>query len=173
MRPLTIGIFVLLLAATGLPAQKEKDKDKDTWQKFTPKDTKIEVRFPGTPKEIKSPSGPQYLVEASGGKAGYMLAYTDLPQKIDVTDKDEVKRRLDGGRDGSVKALKGKLLADKDVKVGKYPGRAYDIEMPLGVYKARIYLTPNRLVQVIAIGPKDFTDGEDAKKFLDSLKIGD
>jgi hypothetical protein len=174
MRALTIG--VVLLAATGSFAdekddKKDKDKDKTEWHKASPKGSKIEIQFPGKVKEEVGKSGSQFVLETMGGKAAYMLMTSPLPKKIDVTNKDDVKMILDGGRDGTVKGLKGKLLSDKDIKIGKYPGRAVDVDTTLGLYRARIYLTDSKMIQVIALGPKEFAEGADVKKFMDSLKV--
>jgi len=173
MRALTIGL--VLLTATALFADEKdgekKDKAKSEWQKASPKGSKIEIQFPGKVKEDKNKQGSQFVLEAMGGKAAYMLMVSPLPKKIDVTSKDDVKTILDGGRDGTVKGLNGKLVSDKDVKIGKYPGREVAVDTTLGLYKARIYLTAEKMIQVIVLGPKEFAEGADSKKFMDSLKV--
>ena len=63
--------------------------------------------------------------------------------------------------------MKGTLENEKDVKLGKYPGRQFDIKSKLGTYRTRIYLSGDHLYQVTLLGPKEFVDSADAKKFLD------
>jgi len=176
MRVLMIGLA--LLAATALYADDEKDKKdkgKSDWQKVSPKGSKIETMFPGKPKLDETKNRTEYLLETMDKKAAYMLMITPLGEKVDLDKEELVTKMLDKGRDGAVTELKGKLKADKAVKVGKFPGRAIDVEAApeLGLYRSRFYLTPTHMVQVAVFGPKEFAEGKDATKFLDSLKIGE
>src|SRR5262249_34301152 len=153
-------------------------KSEVKWEKFTPKGAKAEISFPGKATEKSTAGGGNLVLSAMGGKAVYLMSYNDFPKEIDITDKAAVKKILDNGRDGGLKSLKGKLLTEKDVtlEVGKnkYPGRAFDMESKaFGIYRTRIYLSKNKLYQVVVLGPKEFVDSEDAKKFLDSFKIAE
>jgi hypothetical protein len=172
VRALTIG--VALLTATALFADdKDKDKDKAEWQKVTAKGTKIEVQFPGKPKEEERKAEVEYGLSVNEGKASLTFVVSDLPKKFDLDSKAAVKATLEALRDGTVKGLSGKLAADKEVKLGKYPGRAFDVDTDVGKYRARVYLTPTKTVFVFVLGPKEYVEGEEVKKFLDSLKIGE
>jgi len=168
MRALTIGVVLLLAASV-----YADDKEKTEWQKVAPKGSGVEVQFPGKATGKETKAGTQYVLETMGGKGAYLLMTSPLPAKIDITNKDNVKKILDGGRDGGVKALKGKLVTDKDIKIGKFPGRAIDVDTDLGLDRSRVYLTETQMIQVIVFGPKKFSEGDDAKKFLDSLKISE
>lgn len=135
--------------------------------------TTADVEFPGKPKESSASGKSQLVLEAMGGKAAYLLMVNVMPVKIDITNKAAIKKILDGGRDGGVKGLKGKLVSEKDITMGKYPGRTFDIQTATGLYRSRVYLTEGKMFQVVVFGPKEFSDGADAKKFLESLKINE
>jgi uncharacterized protein (TIGR03067 family) len=165
----TLTACLALLIAFPLLAE-EKAEEKVTWQKATLKGMKAEVQFPGKPTTMEGGTMLFLL-----GKAFYVAA-ASATSDIDLTDKDEVKKSLDKARDLFTrdlkgKDLKGKVVSEKDIKLGKYPGRAFDIKVAGEIVRARIYLTGTRMYQVTVTGSKELVDGADAKKFLDSLKI--
>ncbi len=48
------------------------------------------------------------------------------------------------------------------------------VELPmLGIYKTPIIVTPKVLYQLTVLGPKEYIEGEEAKKFLESFKLKD
>ena len=165
MRLLPLCVALLLL-----PAASADDKPAEG-KKVTTKDGKVSVTFPRQPTETKGVNMVMYHIEGKGGKTAMMLNQGVLPREVDLTDKELVKKVLDGGREGGVRSIKGKLLSNKDLKLGKYPGQTFDAEVSIGYYRARIYLTGKHMIQVIAIGPKEYVDGAEVKKFLDSLKL--
>src|SRR5262245_45821123 len=155
--------LTLLVAAGLVAAQKDKtqkpDKPEVKWEKYTPKGANAEVSFPGK-ATAKADKGSGNLVLSKGKDAVYLMSYNDFPKAIDITDKAAVKKILDNGRDGGLKSLMGKLLSEKDITLDKkYPGRAFDMESKtFGIYRTRIYLSKNRLYQVVVLGPKEFVD---------------
>jgi hypothetical protein len=164
-----IAICLLFLTATPLLAEPPKNE----WKKVSLKGSEAELMFPATPKDEALKDGRQVLLSGRGGTAVFFVRYSKFPQKISLEAKD-VKAMLDSGRDSAAKRLNAKVLADKDIKLGKVPGRAIDLEVPkLGVYRTHIYVTPTKLYQVTVLGPKDFVDGADVKKFFASFKLKD
>jgi hypothetical protein len=167
---LLCALVALPLLAGPLAAGGEKTK----WVKISPEGANCEILFPAKPKEMPGKGMTQFLLEREGGKAALLLQIQDLPKELDIGNAAAVKLALDAGRDALKTLFKGgKLLVDKDVKVnGKYPGRDVDIDIPdLGIYRVRMILTGPKLYQVTALGPKDYLNGAEAKKFRGSFKL--
>lgn len=146
--------------------------DKPEWQTHTSDSGKLSVQFPGKPKTVDSKSATQYVFEMEGGKAVFIAAYTPFPNKMTL-DGDMPKTLLQNVQNRVVESLKGKLITSKDVKVDdKFPARDIDAEAPgLGIYRTRIIVTEERMYQVVVLGPKEFVDGEQSKKFMASFKV--
>ena len=166
MRLLSFCVALLLL-----PAAFADDKPAAAGKKITTKDGKVSATFPAQPTEKKGLNMVVFLHEGKDGKTALVLNQGVLPKEVDLTDKDLVKKVLDGGREAGIRAIKGKLLTNKDLKLGKYPGQTFDAEVSIGIYRARVYLTGKHMIQVVAVGSKEYVDGAEAKKFLDSLKL--
>ena len=71
--------------------------------------------------------------------------------------------------------LKGKLLSEKNIKLGDTPGRETQIEVAGGkkLFRARVYLADQRMYQVVVFGTKKAATSKEADRFLDSFKLGD
>ena len=69
-------------------------------------------------------------------------------------------------------SVNGKIVVERDVKLGDYPGRYTEADHPaMGKYHAYHYASSTRHYHVSVAGPKDFVESEDAKRFLGSFKI--
>ena len=101
-----------------------------------------------------------------------VVMYSDYPPGSVGGNTDKV---LNGCIEGNVKALKGKLLTEEKITLGKakHAGREIRIEMPdkKSIYRARIYLVGDRLYQVVVLGPDDFAKGKAVEDFLKSFAI--
>src|SRR5262249_38722228 len=94
----------------------------------------------------------------------------DYPRDATITDAD----RFAAARDAEVAQAKGKLVSEKEIKLGSHPGREYEIAVSgLGVLRARIYLANQRVYVLKVLGPKSYTRSATAEKFLDSFKLAD
>lgn len=164
----TLLVAVVVLATQPLLLSEDKETK---WQAAGPKGGKISAQFPGKPAEDKSDSLTKFELNLPNDKGSYLLLIGMLPFKLDLDNKEIVTKHLNAGRDGGVKAVKGKLVSEKDVKLGKYPGRMIVVESDKNWFQVRFYVTETKLIQVIVTGPKEFVEGADAKKFMDSLKI--
>jgi len=142
--------------------------------KVEPKEGKCEIVFPGKPTEKPGDKSLQIIMETLEGKGALMLQYNDMPNKIPTDNAEAVKKILDGGQGGLTQALKGKILKSEDGKFGDHPSRDIDMEVPmLGVYRVKFIFTGDKFYQVTAAGPKDYVNGEEVKKFMESFKIKD
>ena len=173
MRTLAAIAAVCLALPAGADETKKDDKPKDAdWTKVS-EAGKFDIEFPGKPTEKAAPTGTQYLLQKTNPTALYLATAAPLPAKIDLTDAKAVKAVFDNAVASTQKGLGGKVVSDKEAKVDdKYPARDIDLESPgLGVFRARLVMTPSGFIQVIVAGPKEFVDGADAKRFRESLKV--
>ncbi|MEW6207271.1 MAG: hypothetical protein AB1631_02825 [Acidobacteriota bacterium] len=86
---------------------------------------------------------------------------------------------LDSGREQAIASEKGRLLSEKNISLNGYTGREMVVELSEGILKTRMYVTRQRLYQIIVVMPKPrASTGEKirfeesiADKFLDSFKL--
>jgi hypothetical protein len=168
-----LASVVLFQAASFLAA----DAAAADWVKVPSADWKCEASFPGKPMESSPEGGLQLVIELDGGSSALMLKGDKIPATIDLKDADTVSKIFDGGRDGLLKVFPGaKLIGEKNGKLNNkaYPSRDIDVEIPkLGIYRVRVIFDGSRLYQVTVLGPKEFVDGDVAKKFMESFKFTD
>jgi hypothetical protein len=173
MRTLATITAICLALPAGADEPKKDDKPKDAdWTKVS-EAGKFEIEFPGKPTEKAAATGTQYLLQKTSPTALYLATAAPLPGKVDLTDDKAVKTVFDNAVASTQKGLGGKVVSDKEAKVAdKYPARDIDLQSPaIGLFRARLILTPTGFIQVIVAGPKEFVDGADAKRFRESLKI--
>jgi hypothetical protein len=172
--------LLLCLAVTGIALCSARADDEPKSEKFSHKEGKFTVTVPKKPVEqkqkLKTEAGELdvYMFVVDQKDRGYITSYTDYP-KGTVTNKNREKV-LEGARDGSVKGVKGKLISDKKIKLGKmHDGYELQIQLPnKGVtIRSRIYLVGDRLYQVVALGPADFTKGKEVDAYFDSFKVNE
>jgi hypothetical protein len=152
--------------------------DPREWKEFASKEGRFKVLMPGTPKKDKAETesdfgkGVLHMNTAQAGKTIYGANYCDFPAKI---RKVPLKQVLDSSRDGAVANLEGKLVSEKDVRLGKQrvPGREIQIDVAGGkrLFRARVYLVEQRLYQVVVFGTKEAATSKETDKFLDSFKL--
>jgi hypothetical protein len=150
--------------------------DEPKWKEFVSKPGRFKVLMPDTPEQDSGETesdygkGTLHMHTAQAGKALFGAHYTDFPAAI---RKLPLKQVYDSSRDGAVANLKGKLLSEKDVKLGKYPGREIRIEVKGGarLFRARVFLVDRRLYQVVVFGTKETATSKDADRFLSSFRL--
>jgi hypothetical protein len=107
----------------------------------------------------------------------YFVAYVDFPEVPD--DARGVKRILDGGRDGAIATINGRLISEGDLSLKGMPGRAITVEGVSQLLKARIYLAELRLYLVMIVANKNQSPSPEAgsmenatvERFLGSFKL--
>lgn len=155
----------------------------DTWIKVAPANSGFTVLMPAKPSEQANavegrPELKNYLLTLDTKLAGYVISYVEFPD--DITDPDAIKVMLDSGRDGGVAGGAGKLLGEKEIKLGEYLGREWDLEISGGfLATARAYWVRRRLYQTVFVVAPNESDTpelkqrrkEAATKFLDSFTL--
>ena len=122
MRKLTLCFTLLTLpAAFG-------DEKPDTKQvKVTTKDGKTSVVFPSKPSEQKIGNLVMHNLQSKDGKSALMLFNQNtLPKAIDLFNKSLVTKTFEKGRDAGIRSVRGKLIGNKDIKLGGLPGYTFD-----------------------------------------------
>jgi len=168
-----LSIVALCLAVVAPSARCD---DQPEWKEFVAKDGRFKISMPGTPKkrELETESdfgkGVLYMNVVEVGKTMYAANYCDFPAEV---KKATLQQVYDSSRDGAVANMEGKLVSEKNVKLGKHPGREIRINVAEGkrLFRVRVYLVEQRLYQVVVFGTPETATSKDADKFLDSFKL--
>jgi hypothetical protein len=168
---------IITLLSTVLATSVRAD-DSPGWKEFASKEGQFKVLMPGTPKQKKLDTesdfgkGVLYMNVVESGKTMYAANYCDFPPEI---KKAALKQVYDSSRDGAVANMDGKLVSEKEVKLGENAGREIRIDVAEGkrLFRVRVYLIDQRLYQVVVFGTPEATTSKEADKFLDSFKLGE
>ena len=153
------------------PAPKPVEPAGPTWKPYTSAAGKFSIEFPGEAKESTT-NGIQIVGSEFGSTAadsrGAMcgVVFVTTP-----TVNPDTKAVLDGAT-AKIK-LGAKVIEEKDVKVGKYPGRSLIVENESHRKWQRVYVVDKMLYVLNCGGPFDraATDGVIATHVLDSFKL--
>lgn len=104
------------------------------------------------------------------GRAMYAANYNDFSEKI---LEIPLANFYDSSRDSAAANMQGKVVSEKDSKLGEHPGREFVIEVNGGkeLFRARVFLIKQRLFQVVVFGKKDLVTNKEADQFLDSFEL--
>lgn len=172
-------LIALFPAALFAEDKKEEKKDDPKSVVFASKDGKFTVTVPAKPTEktnkVKIGAGEVevHLFTVDQKDRAYIVSYTDYPPGRLDPDAEKV---LAGVIDGNAKSLKGKVVADEKITIGKkkYPGHEIKIEFggeKKSLYRARVYLVGARLYQVVALGPDEFAKSKAVDDYLKSFVL--
>lgn len=164
MRRLTLCVVLALLV--GASGCRQPDTTPET--KITTKDGKVSAVFPHQPTETKDGDDLMYACESRDGKTAYLLTQSYFDEELDLDDKAFVQQKFEAMRDSAVEG-KEKILRERAIDRGRFPGYTFDAEATGDIYRARIYFTEKYFVQIVVLGSKRFVDSPEATKFLDSL----
>lgn len=146
-----------------------------TWTRYTNGEAKLSVMLPAEP-EVKSSvektaAGDIALWQASviQESRAYFVLYNDLPAS---TWKGDPKKMLLAARDGAAKRSKGKLVADRAIKLAnRYPGREFKLVLEKMELTQRVYVVGHRLYQIHMGCLVGTCTAKEIQAYLDSLKI--
>lgn len=143
-----------------------------TWQPYTSKEGGFSIEVPATPKE--SDQGGMKMVGAEfGTSAGddrtamCGAVYMKLPDGASA----DPKVMLDGAT--ARHKQDAKVIEEKDVTIGKHPGRSLIVENSSHRKWMRVYIVDKTIYVLNCGGPFDraAVDGPIATRFLDSFKL--
>lgn len=118
-----------------------------------------------------------HIYEGSAdGKSSYMLHYFDLPTVL-TADPSAAQGLLHAVRDRQIKDSEGKLIAEREIALGAYPGGealvdAKQRSLPVRI-KARNYLVRGRYYQISISVPKDGIFSTEMEAFLQSFALAE
>jgi hypothetical protein len=145
------------------------------WREHRPEGAGYAVEMPGEPK-ISSQDVPTklgdikiYIGVFEHGSLAFVTMFSRYPESyIKSATADSI---LEGGRNGAVANVKGKLRSETPVTISNFPGRELVIDAPSGqVMMLRYFLADNMLAQAIVGGPAGVENNADARRFLNSLR---
>ena len=114
-----------------------------------------------------------HLFSGRHGSVEYTVAYIDYPEQVVAeTDPQTV---LDNSRTGTVANVNGRLVLEKIVSLGEFPGREIVFDAKRGDGRevtafARIFLVNRRLYEVMIVAPKGVVSSSEMVAYLDSFK---
>ena len=130
--------------------------------------------MPSKPDEkiAKTPNGEEghtfSIVSSMSNVRAMSIGYIDQPSAV----QGGAEKLLDSARDSAVKGLDGKLLREKPVTLGSFPGREIEFALPKGnVVVQRIFLAHNRQYTAIVITTAAKSSGPEVDRFFNSFKI--
>jgi hypothetical protein len=145
-----------------------------SWKRVEPETGGFSCEMPGDPKvssqQVNTVVGPikvvQYTVTLRNRE--YVISSTTLPPNAPAAT---TAQRLDGARDGAVRAINGTLLGEKKIKLGSYDGREILIQKSAGVYvHARVFLVERQIIQAVAASTSKQQD-DDIIRLFNSMQL--
>jgi hypothetical protein len=170
-------ITALLMVIGGAIAFAAEDSAQ--WINYTSPTGHYSVLLPAQPKlmdqEAATPTGekiPQYIAVVENPTATYMLAYFDYSKSTQTFSFDKA-------RDGMLANVKGTLVSEKPISLGRYPGREVKISAKSSdgtelISHCKFFDVNKRIYIVQFLFKKTNGNGEDAAKatkFFDSFKV--
>lgn len=115
-----------------------------------------------------------YTPKSKDDNLVYMIINSQYPEGS--VNSDNIEQRSDfftGAINGAVKNVNGKLLTEKSLKLGDYPGKEVTIDYNNGVYiiTLRVYLVKNQVYMMQVISETSKSGNSDSVRFLESLKL--
>jgi hypothetical protein len=154
------------------PPNQTPESNPKAWKEFVSRAGIFSVLLPGTPvqhsQQTESPAGPldyfTYTLQTEA--AAYYIAYVDFPEV--PNDERGLQKILDGGRDGALATINGKLVSETAISLKIIPGRALTVEGATELLKARIYLAGLRLYLVMIVANKNQLASPEAAGIFDA-----
>ena len=159
------------------------ESNPKTWKEFASKEGFFSILLPGTPvkqiQRVGAPAEPldyfSYTLQTE--THSYFVAYVDFPEVPE--DARGIIKILDGGRDGAIATINGRLISEVDLSLRGVPGRAITVEGASQLVRARIYLAELRLYLIMIVANKTQTisaeinslENATVERFLDSFKL--
>jgi len=146
------------------------------FREYTSGDGHFRVLMPGTPREGTDLgiAGLMRKVEVNTRAGAYEVTWQELKNAADATPEG-LERRLDGVRNGAVRNIRGTLIDEKKITLGRHPGREIVVDLPeqKGRLRDRLCIAGGRLYQVMVVGREGWVGSPDADRFLDSFRLTD
>jgi len=134
---------------------------KSIWQRFSSREGKFSVLFPGTPRlsqqKMTSDNGELqvnlFTVNRLQEEAKYTVAYIDYPaQYIQLLrSRNLVEQAIEQGKSTALQRVRGTIVSEEKKTLGDNVGIEVNYTTPDGkVVKQRVFLVDNRFYQITA-----------------------
>jgi len=160
-------------------AQSSLQVAQSPWKPFSPTDGSFSILMPGQPTQkkqtINTPAGDIdtyfYTITQDGGKINYTVSYVELPKGVEKMAPPALLEAMASGLMGDSRV---KVVSEKTIQLGDYPGRAFKIEAPdKSLIMHRAYLVKQRIYQIAVQVPKvqEQALSGDVDRFFNSFKL--
>lgn len=171
------GAFHLRVLARFLGRTKEVaalPASASRWTQFTSPTGDFTAIFPEAPTErnetVTRPDGPialRSVVAATGPGDGYSVMSAEVPKGTE----ESTATKLERAEADFVKRSNGKLLSRAEVFAGSVPGREVRIDSTERALRVRLFVTGQRIYQVLVVHPVATGEQEADRRFLDSFTL--
>jgi hypothetical protein len=162
-RTVWIGIVVAAVAL-GAGARAEEPKPRS----HTSEALGFTATFPLPVKESVNESGGG--TAAAVDPKGLMYMVGVIPPRAEVAGLS-AKEQIDAGIEGALARVKGKIVTQRDIKLGKHPGRAVEIEVNDGHASMRAYLVDKKAYLLVMVQKNGTTAPMTAEDFFASFRL--
>jgi hypothetical protein len=157
-----------------------------SWYTLTLKNYGCKIDFPAEPtqkkQKVSSAVGKlkldMYIYQPSeqskDANIVYLFNYTEYPSaQVSSDDTEALDTFFDNAVGGAVSTANGKLLSEKEISIGTYPGREVKIDYPEGaaIITVRMYLVENKMYMLETITDKKKDSNASITKFMDSFAL--
>ena len=104
---------------------------------------------------------------AQEGEAALFVGVCDYGSAVAGRSSDTV---LEGAKEGAVSNVKGRLISEKKITLGTYPGVEFEAENSTTHFSARVYLVGTTLYQTLTAAPLG-QPYPGTTRFLDSFQL--
>jgi hypothetical protein len=173
---------VLAIALCALGACAPPDRAAATWRAFAPEGAGFSVLLPGVPErqhevargERQSIETDVYTLDLPAG-GFYSVVVSRLPKRAEPGS--ETDRALDSAVERAVASASARLVSKQTVFLGGQSGRQVEADVPEsavaggGTLRGRVFVSGERLYEVIAVVPRTEAGSPATARFLESFEL--
>lgn len=143
------------------------------WQEYSYENDGIAFAAPITPvlraDTTQTDIGPEeihkYSIDVDDNVA-FMVSVTDF-KRSDLDARDAVRR----AKEGSIKAVSGTLVSERDVTLGDNSGVQFEVEASSFHTRARYFFVKGKLIGLMSMSPMGKSFSSDTNRFFESLRL--
>ncbi len=171
-----IAVAIGLVVVLGLYYFSGSGVKLEEFKPYRSDEGRFSILLPDEPeREIQKVDAPigtlEFIIYQAGSeRMGCVVGYVDYPQKM--FENVDIKKMLDGARNGVVEKVNGKLKYEKVLDFHGNTAREFEIKVPeKATIKARVILIGNRLYHLMAVSASKKVLDKNCPKYFDSFKV--
>lgn len=176
IRAVVAAAFLAIGVVSGLAAIMAPSAAlAQSWHEFRASDGKFLALMPGEMRNTEQSygnggEGRRLLVELAADEA-YLLEWTDYPASLSAS-KPAAQHLVEAQANALKAFANGRLLRDKTIAFGQWPGRTFVIDLGDGlILQANHYWVGDRLYQLIVVTAKDKSNSPVIADFFAAFRI--